>query len=57
MTEKSFENEDLVKHFEEIYPLGIGKIEQIVDMVEFYLSDKANWVTGQQVVVDGGSLV
>lgn len=57
MTEKSFENEELVKHLEEIYPLGIGKIEQIVDMVEFYVSDKANWVTGQQVVVDGGSLV
>lgn len=57
MTEKNFENEELVKHFEEIYPLGIGKIEQIVDMVEFYLSDKASWVTGQQVVVDGGSLV
>lgn len=57
MTEKSFENEELVKHFEEVYPLGIGKIEQIVDMVEFYLSDKASWVTGQQIVVDGGSLV
>jgi len=56
MTEKSFENEDLVKHLEEIYPLGIGKVEQIVDMVEFYVSDKASWVTGQQVVVDGGSL-
>lgn len=57
MTEKSFENEDLVKHFEEIYPLGIGKVEQIVDMVEFYLSDKASWVTGQQIIVDGGSLI
>jgi len=56
MTERSFENEELVKHFKEIYPLGIGKIEQIVDIVEFYLSDKASWVTGQQVVVDGGSL-
>jgi NAD(P)-dependent dehydrogenase (short-subunit alcohol dehydrogenase family) len=57
MTEKSFENEELIKHFEEIYPLGIGKVEQIVDMVEFYLSDKASWATGQQVVVDGGSLI
>ncbi|QKF73468.1 short-chain dehydrogenase/reductase [Aliarcobacter faecis] len=57
MTEKSFENEELVKHFVEIYPLGIGKVQQIVDMVEFYLSDKSSWVTGQQIVVDGGSLV
>lgn len=56
MTEKSFENEELVKHFEEIYPLGIGKVEQIVDVIEFYLSDRASWVTGQQIVVDGGSL-
>lgn len=57
MTEKSFENQEIVKHFEEIYPLGIGKIEQIVDIVEFYMSDKASWVTGQQIIVDGGSLV
>lgn len=54
MTEKNFENENLLKHFKEIYPLGIGKVEQIVDMVEFYLSDNASWVTGQQIIVDGG---
>lgn len=54
MTEKNFENKELLKHLEEVYPLGIGKIEQIVDMVEFYISDKSSWVTGQQIVVDGG---
>jgi NAD(P)-dependent dehydrogenase (short-subunit alcohol dehydrogenase family) len=36
------------------YLLGLGKPEYIVDMVEFLVSDKARWITGQQVVVDGG---
>lgn len=57
MTEKIFEDKNIVKYFEEIYPLGIGKIENIVDMVEFYLSDKSSWVTGQQIVVDGGIII
>lgn len=57
MTEHLFEDENMLKHFEEIYPMGIGKVENIVDMVEFYLSDKSSWVTGQQVVVDGGCVI
>jgi NAD(P)-dependent dehydrogenase (short-subunit alcohol dehydrogenase family) len=36
------------------YLLGLGKPEYVVDMVEFLISDKARWITGQQVVVDGG---
>jgi len=57
MTEKNFEDENMLKHLNEIHPLGIGKIENIVDIVEFYLGDKTSWVTGQQVVIDGGCTV
>lgn len=38
------------------HPLGIGKPEDICGMVEFLLSDKASWITGQQIFVDGGAL-
>ena len=36
------------------YLLGDGKTTDISDMVEFLLSDKSRWITGQGFVVDGG---
>ena len=36
------------------YLLGDGEKTDISDMVEFLLSDKSRWVTGQEFVVDGG---
>lgn len=38
------------------HPMGIGKPENICGMVEFLLSDKASWITGQQIFIDGGAL-
>lgn len=35
-------------------PLGWGKPQAVVDYVEFLLSEKANWITGQTLFVDGG---
>ncbi|ASI89226.1 SDR family NAD(P)-dependent oxidoreductase [Vibrio mediterranei] len=42
------------QRMQEIYPLGIGKPEYIADAVEFLLSSKAKWITGTDLVVDGG---
>lgn len=39
------------------YLLGDGTTEDIANVVEFLLSDKAKWVTGQEFVVDGGYTV
>ena len=36
------------------YLLGDGEKADIANMVEFLLSDKSRWVTGQVFVVDGG---
>ena len=36
------------------YLLGDGEKTDISNMVEFLLSDKSRWVTGQDFVVDGG---
>lgn len=38
------------------YPLGFGKPEDIVYLVEFLLSDKSKWITGQNYRIDGGCL-
>ena len=36
------------------YLLGNGEKNDIANMIEFLLSDKAKWITGQEFVVDGG---
>ena len=36
------------------YPLGIGKPEDIASTACFLLSEKARWITGQNIVMDGG---
>lgn len=36
------------------YPLGLGSMEDVVNYIEFLLSDKSKWVTGQNIIIDGG---
>lgn len=39
---------------EERVPLGVGTVEDVVQAVDFMLSERARWVTGQEFVLDGG---
>lgn len=39
------------------YPLGLGETSDIAHAAEFLISDRARWITGQQIVVDGGQTV
>lgn len=57
MTKHIYENADLISRMESAYPLGLGTTTDIADAVEFLLSDKARWITGQQLTVDGGRTV
>lgn len=57
MTKEIFADKAKKKEFEKNYPLGIGTPAQIAPVVEFLLSDKAGWITGQQVTVDGGRTI
>lgn len=36
------------------FPLGIGTIEDVVNSVLFLIDEKAKWITGQNLIVDGG---
>lgn len=36
------------------YPLGIGYVEKINPLLCFLLSEDSNWITGQNIIIDGG---
>lgn len=54
MTENMFKEAGLMERMAKDYPLGLGEPNDIFEMVEFLLSGKSKWITGQQFVVDGG---
>lgn len=54
MTENIFSDEERAKKLISDYPLGIGRVGDIAGIVSFLLSDSSRWITGQQIVVDGG---
>ena len=37
------------------YPMGVGEVPDVANLVAFLLSDKAKWITGQNYVVDCAS--
>lgn len=46
--------EDMIERIHDMHPLGIGKPEDISGLCCFLLSDKARWITGSNVIIDGG---
>ena len=39
------------------YPLGIGNTDDVVNLIEFLISDKASWITGGNYTIDGGASI
>ena len=45
------------KYTESLHPLGLGMPEDIANACLYLLSDASRWVTGQNIIVDGGYTV
>jgi NAD(P)-dependent dehydrogenase (short-subunit alcohol dehydrogenase family) len=45
---------DYIAEMTKDMPLGWGQPQDVINYVEFLLSDKAKWITGQTLFVDGG---
>jgi len=54
MTEGMFSDDESINRMGKDYPLGLGETADIFEMVQFLLSDRSKWITGQEFVVDGG---
>lgn len=57
MTQNIFENKEASDRMIAAYPLGLGKPDDIYQLVSFLLSEKSSWITGQQFTVDGGRTI
>ena len=53
MTQSFLETESGEAHLKD-YPLGVGACEDITNLAYFLLSDSSKWITGQNIVIDGG---
>jgi NAD(P)-dependent dehydrogenase (short-subunit alcohol dehydrogenase family) len=53
LTVESYDAEQL-KAYENKYPFGFGEPEDVANTVVFLLSDLSKWITGQEIVMDGG---
>lgn len=56
-TRAMYEDEAFRSRAEKLYPLGIGEPGKLKAMVKLLLSDDADWITGQEIVIDGGRTI
>lgn len=54
LSEFAFASDDQIAKIAACYPLGIGSVNQVVDAIQNYHDSANSWITGQQIVVDGG---
>lgn len=47
-------SEDSAKEIKRMHPLGIGDVEDVVNGIEFLVSNKSKWITGIDLLIDGG---
>jgi NAD(P)-dependent dehydrogenase (short-subunit alcohol dehydrogenase family) len=54
MSISTFDNKKILDHMMAHYPLGYGAPEDAAHAINFLISDKAKWITGTELLVDGG---
>lgn len=51
---KNVAEDEYTAKMKDAHPLGFGKPNDISNMIDYLISDKAVWITGQNIFVDGG---
>ncbi|MDE7382174.1 MAG: SDR family oxidoreductase [Muribaculaceae bacterium] len=57
MTSHIYSDTELVERMAESFPMGLGRTEDIAKGIRFLISDDSRWITGQQLIIDGGRTV
>lgn len=57
MSEELLSNETILEKLSNDYILGIGVPENISTVVKFLISNESSWITGQEIIVDGGRTI
>jgi NAD(P)-dependent dehydrogenase (short-subunit alcohol dehydrogenase family) len=57
MAAAALSNDRILSLLQKNYPLGLGTPDAIAAAVDFLLSEDAAWITGQELVVDGGRII
>ena len=52
---KEVYNKKYMEKMNNEYPLGIGKVDDVTGPILFLLSDESKWITGSEIIVDGGA--
>jgi len=52
---KDIYTDKYIENIKKEYPFGIGEVEDVVNPILFLLSEKSSWITGVELVVDGGA--
>ncbi len=50
----ALQSDEYRQEIEDSYPLGAGEPEDVANLATFLLSGTSKWITGQNIVVDGG---
>jgi 3-oxoacyl-[acyl-carrier protein] reductase len=53
-THANIYSKEYLNKMERKYPLGLGEALDIANVIEFLLSEKSKWITGSELLVDGG---
>ena len=54
---QNYLNKEQIKNLENKHPLGFGKVEDLFYLLEFLLdTKKSRWITGSELILDGGYL-
>lgn len=54
MNREHFADPEFAASMRASHPLGLGQPEDVAEAVAFLTSDRSRWITGQEIVVDGG---
>lgn len=50
-------SENMLVEYEKLYPLGFGEVSDVANAAVYYLSPASRWLTGTELVLDGGLTV